>query len=151
MMLPSGSLAVGTLVFFWLLFMLADYSREKKKRRGLDSRVRSRPSGFPTERTEYQWYTWIQYLLTILLTYFNTPVPLPSQDQHEENPIRLLEVISLVIIPSIVLLLFDGLWERKRRRSLSRTCSVIFWSCFWLRYPVLIVATRQAAKLGLQP
>jgi hypothetical protein len=149
-MSSSELLAAATLAFFWMLFMLADYSWEKKKRRGLDSRVRSR-SGFPTERAEYQWYSWIQYLLTILLTYINALVLLTSQDQHEENPIRLLEAISLVIMLSIVLLLFDGLWERERRRGQPGICSVIFWSYFWLRYPVLIVATLQAAKLGLQP
>lgn len=150
MMSPSGSLAVGTLVFFWLLFMLADYSWETKKHRGLDSRVRARPSGFPTETAEYRWYSWIQYLLTILLTYLNALVLLTSEDRHEENPIRLLGAISSVITLSIVLLFFDGLWERKRRRNLSRICSVIFWSYFWLRYPALIVATLQPAKFGLQ-
>jgi hypothetical protein len=149
-MSPTELLAAGTLIFFWLLFIVADYSWEKKKRRGLDARAGSGFGGSSSERADYRWYSWIRYLTMILLTYINTLVLETSQDQVEENPSRLLEAISLVIILSIVLLLVDGLWERKRRRVLSGFFSGFFWSYFWLRYPVLIAATIAAARRGLQ-
>jgi hypothetical protein len=149
-MLPSELLAAATLIFFWLLFVVADYSWEKKKRRGLDARRGSGFGGFSSERADYRWYSWIRYLTMILLTYLNALVLGISQDQGEENPSRLLEAISLVIALSIVLLLVDDLWERKSRRKRSGVFSGFFWSYFWLRYPVLIAATIVAARRGLE-
>ena len=141
-------LAAGTLIFFWLFFMLADYSWESKKLRGLDSAVR--PGG-SSEKAEYRWYSWVRYLTVIALTYVNAFVLVGSQIPGRENPSRVLAAISLVIVFAIMLLMIDSFWDRSRRRGLSRIHAGVFWSYFWLRYPALILATIAAATRGLQP
>ena len=138
-------LAAGTLAFFWLFFMLADYSWETKKLRGLDSRVQP---GDSSEKAEYCWYSWVRYLTVIGLTYVNAFVLVGSDIPGRENPARVLAAISLVIALGIVLHAFDSFWDRRRRRSLRRIYAGLFWFYFWLRYPVLILATIAAATRG---
>jgi hypothetical protein len=139
-------LAAGTLIFFWLFFMLADYSWESKKLRGLDSRVR--PEG-SSERAEYRWYSWVRYLTVVALTYLNTFVLVVSQIPGRENPSDVLAAILLVIVLVLLLHVVDNFWDRKRPRGLSRVHRGLFWSYFWARYPALILATIAAATRGL--
>ena len=71
----------GVLTFFWLLFMLADYGWERKKRRGLDLQVRTNWLGKRQERATYEWYSWIRYLAIILLTYINVVGVIDSEPE----------------------------------------------------------------------
>ena len=147
-------LSAGVVTFSWLFFMLADYRWEKKKRRGLDLKVRPARFGTQSERAEYEWYSWIRYLAVILVTYLNTAGLMTSEPGNTEgivSPIRIVWAFSFVIFLSIVLLAIDGYWDRMRRRGLNRIHASLFWSYFWLRYPVLIWTTITATKRGLQP
>ena len=147
-------LAAGVLVFFWLFFMLADYGWERKKCRGLDARVRPSRFGMRSERAEYDWYSWIRYLVIILLTYINAVGAIDSQFQDTEShvsPVRMVWAFFAVILFSIALLAIDGYWDRRRKRGWSRIYAIAFWLYFWLRYPALILATITATERGLQP
>jgi hypothetical protein len=67
-------LAAGVLTFFGCFFMLADYGWERKKCRGLATQARPSTFGMRSERTEYESYSWIRYLVIMLLTYVNAVV-----------------------------------------------------------------------------
>jgi hypothetical protein len=146
--------AAGVLAFFWLFFMLADYGWERKKCRGLEAQARPSAFGMISERGEYRWYSWIRYLVIMLLTYVNAIGVIDSEAQNEEglvSPVRTFWACSVVILFSIGLFAIDGYWDRRRRRALSWSQASVFWSYFWLRYPALILATIIAARRGLQP
>jgi hypothetical protein len=147
-------LAACVLILFWLFFMLADYSWERKKCRGLDACVRPGTFGTRSERAEYEWYSWIRYAVIILLTYVNTIGLIDSKLQERESfasPSRMFWTFSIVILFSIALLAVDGYWDRRRAHGFSRIYTRVFWSYFWLRYPILIIATITATMRGLQP
>jgi uncharacterized membrane protein len=134
--------------------MLADYGWERKKRRSLDSQVRTSWLGKRSERAEYEWYSWIRYLAVIFMAYLNTIAVIDSKLQDNEgvvSPLRMVWASSVVIFLSIVLLATDAYWDRKWRRGLNGTYARVFWFYFWLRYPALVLATITAAKRGLQP
>ena len=147
-------LAVGVVAFSWLLFMLADYGWERRKCRGLDAQGRPSRFGMRSERAEYEWYSWIRYLVIILLTYINAVGVIDSEPQQTEilvSPVRMVWAFSAVILLSSALLAIDGYWDRRRQRKLSRIHAGVFWAYFWLRYLALILATITATKRGLQP
>jgi len=147
-------LFAGILIFLWLFFMLADYGWERKKRRGLDSQVRTSWLGKRSERAEYEWYSWIRYLAVVLVAYLNTIAVIDSKSQDNEglvSPPRMAWAFSVVIFFSIVLLAIDGYWDRRWRRGLNRTYARVFWFYFWLRYPALVLATITATRRGLHP
>lgn len=134
--------------------MLADYGWEAKKGRGLDMQVRLPAFGMQSERAEYAWYSWIRYLVIILLAYLNSIGAIDSEPPDHDglvSPARMVCAFAAVIVFSIALLAIDGYWDRRRRRGLSGIHAAIFWSYFWLRYPALILATIIATKRGLQP
>jgi hypothetical protein len=134
--------------------MLADYGWERKKCRGLEAQARPSGFGMISERTEYEWYSWIRYLVIMLLTYVNAIRVIDFEAQNEEglvSPVRTFWACSAVILFSIGLFAVDGYWDRRRRRGLSWSQASVFWSYFWLRYPALILATIIAARRGLQP
>ncbi len=142
----------GTVAFFWLLLMLADYGWERKKRRGFapgplpDRREQLR------ERTTYGWYSWVRYLIIILLTYINTVAVLNSgPDNHESfvSPLRVVSLFLIVILFSIALLIIDGYWDR-RRGELMGSRKTLFFLYFWIRYPALIFATIQLTRRGFE-
>ncbi len=142
----------GVLTFFWLLFMLADYGWERKKRRGLDLQVRTNWLGKRQERATYEWYSWIRYLAIILLTYINVVGVIDSEPEKNAglaSPLRMFWLLSIVILFSIALLAIDGYWDRQWRYELSSIQKTVFWLYFWLRYPVLILATIQLTRRGL--
>jgi hypothetical protein len=144
--------AAGVLTFFWLLFMLADYDWERKKWRGLDAQGRTGTFGMRSERAEYEWYSWIRYLVIILLTYVNAVGVIDSGRQNTESlvlPARMFWAFSVVILFSILLVAIDAYWDRRRQQGLSGIYGVVFWSYFWLRYPALILATITATERGL--
>ena len=146
--------AGSVLVLAWLFFLLADYSWEKKKCRGLNAQVQSGKFGMRSERTEYECYSWVRYLAIILLTYVNTIGVIDSEPQDSDglvSPVHMLSAFSVVILFSIGLLAIDGYWDRKRQHRLSGICATVFWPYFWLRYPALILATIVATRRGLQP
>jgi hypothetical protein len=142
--------AAGTLTFFWLFFMLLDYSWEDKKLRGLDPSVRPIALGSSSERAEYRRYSWVRYLTIVTLTYINTLVLTVSRVRGEENSARVLGATALILLVATVLHAVDSFWDRKRRRGLRRIEAGIFWSYFWLRYPALILATVTAGKWAIQ-
>jgi glycosyltransferase involved in cell wall biosynthesis len=147
-------IAVGVVTFLWLFFMLADYGWERKKCRGLDVVVRPNRFGMRSEKTEYEWYSWIRYLAITLLTYVNAVGVIDSGPQGTVrlvSPIRMFWASAFVILFSILFLAIDGYWDRRRRHGLSIVHARFFWSYFWLRYPVLISLTVIAAKRGLRP
>jgi hypothetical protein len=146
--------AAGVLTFFWFLFMLADYGWERKKCRGLDAQAQPRTFGAQSEQVEYEWYSWIRFFVTMLLTYLNAVGAIDSEPKYNDglvSPVRMFWSFCAVILFSIGLLAIDGYWDRKRRRGLSGRQKSIFWSYFWLRYPALILATITATKQGLHP
>lgn len=61
-------LAAGVVTSSWFFFMLADYGWERKKSRGLGIKDRPSKLGTQSERTDYEWYSWIRYLAVILVT-----------------------------------------------------------------------------------
>ena len=148
------SLLAGILIFLWFFFMLADYGWERKKRRGLDSQVRTIWLGAGSERAEYEWYSWIRYLTVVLVAYLNTIAVIDSKSQDNEglvSPPRMVWAFSIVIFSSIVLVAIDGYWDRRWHRGLDGTCAGVFWFYFWLRYPALVLVTIIATRRGLQP
>ena len=78
-------LAAGVLMFFSVFFSLADYGWERKKCRGLDALARPSTFGMRSERAEYEWYSWIRYLVIMLLTYVNTVGVIDSEAQNKEG------------------------------------------------------------------
>ncbi len=147
-------LATGVVTLFWLFFMLADYGWERKKRLGLDVQARSATFCKWSEQTDYELYSWIRYLVIMLLTYVNTVGVIAAEPESAERLIslvRLFWAFSIAILFSITLLTIDRYWDRSRRRGFNRIQASFFWSYFWLRYPGLILVTLSAAKRGLQP
>lgn len=132
--------------------MVADYGWERRKRRGLDAQVRPGKIIMRSERAEYGWYSWTRYALIILLTYLNSAAVInfnPTGNESLMSPGRVVVAFSAVILISIALRAIDGFWDRKRQRGLCGRHATLFWSYYWLRYPVLIVATITATKRGL--
>lgn len=147
-------LAAGVLTFVWLFFMLVDHDCERKKCRGLDAQVRASRFGMRSERAEYEWYSWIRYLVIILMTYVNAVGVIDSEPQHTEglvSPVRMVWAFSAVILFSSALLAIDGYGDRRWQQGLSGIYAMAFWSHFWLRYPALILATITATERGVQP
>ncbi len=146
-------LSAGVLAFLWLFLMMADYSWENKKSRGLSRETRTTRVGKRSEQVEYEWYSWIRYLGVILLTYLNATGVIESEPRRIaafESPVRMFWLFLIVILLAIALLEIDGYWDRQRLQGLNGIQTALFWSYFWLRYPALIVATIQATKQGLQ-
>jgi hypothetical protein len=99
-------LSGGTLLFFWLLLMLADYGWEQKKRRGLDAQaLNGRQIGLEgRERSTYGWYSWVRYLGMILLTYINVVALMDSEPERDDGlvqPLRMFWLFLIVILISI--------------------------------------------------
>jgi hypothetical protein len=134
--------------------MLDDYGWEKKKRRGLSTELRPGIFGMRSEQAEYTWYSRGRYLVIVLLTYLNS-VGLISASSgpaaSADAPVNAAWAFSAVIVFSILLIMVDDYWDQWRRDRLSRGRAFIFWLYFWLRYPVLIIATIIATRRGLQP
>jgi hypothetical protein len=152
----SSNLALlggGVLIFFLLFFMVADYGWERRKRRGLDAQVRPGKFILRSERAEYEWYSRTRYALIILLTCLNSAAVAnsnPTSNESLMSPERVVVAFSAVILISIALGAIDGYWDRKRQRGLTGRHGALFWSHYWLRYPVLILATIAATKRVLQ-
>jgi hypothetical protein len=131
-----------------------DYGWERKKRFGLDVQARSAAFCKWSEQTDYELYSWIRYLVIMLLTYVNTVGVIAAEPESVEGLIslvRLFWTFSVAILFSIILLAIDRYLDRSRRRGLNRIQASFFWSYFWLRHPALILVTLSAAKRGLQP
>jgi hypothetical protein len=144
----------GTLLFFWLLLMLADYGWEQKKRHGLDAQSQNGRQIQGRKRSTYGWYSWARYLAMILLTYINAIAIMNSEPQKDSGLVsssRMFWLFLIVILLAIALLTIDGYWDRRRRDELRRAWKVLFWLYFWIRYPVLVIATVQLTRMGLQP
>jgi hypothetical protein len=130
-------LAVATVAFSSVFFLLADYGWESRKRHqeGRDFNA-------------YAWYSWFRYLAIILLTYLNASPLFSSENPLFFSAARTLYMISLVVLLSIAFLRIDRYWDRQLSRSSSRVKTLTFWIYFWLRYPALIAATIQATRRG---
>jgi hypothetical protein len=147
-------LRAGVLTFFFAFFTLADYSWERRKARGLNEQHRPSAFGKQSERREYEWYSWIRYLVIILLTYMNAAAVVDSETREIDlsvSPTRMLWGLSDVLLLSIALFIIDGFWDRRRQRGSGGVEAGVFWSYFWLRYPALILATIAATKHALRP
>jgi hypothetical protein len=145
-------LAIGTLAFFWLLLMLADYGWERRNRPGLKANARPGRDENRSEDPGYMGYWWVRYPVIILITYLNA-IGLfdsnPRQKSHAASALRFLEPLFSLIICTFLLLAIDRYWDRKRPSRFTRFDAGLFWSYFSVRYPILILATLIATKHSL--
>jgi hypothetical protein len=138
------------LVLFCMFFLVADYSREVKKRRPF--RVAQGERGGTKGGPGSWWHSWVRYLAVILLTYVTSMWIFDGGSARNTavvSPARLLCLAWVLLLFSIALLATDGYWDLKHRKGLSGAQRAAFWSYFVLRYPLLIVGTMQVIRRGL--
>jgi len=89
----------------------------------------------------------------ILLTYINAIAILNSETEKDSGIVsssRMFWLFLIVILLAIALLAIDGYWDRRQREELRPAWKVLFWLYFWIRYPILVIATIQLTHVGLQ-
>lgn len=150
-MMSFGRLLIGSglVAFFWIVFVLSDLHKERRKLRGLNTKSWWI---FPSEAEEYPWYSWMRYWFIIMVTHAATRLVLGFPQAPETFSLWRFALASAIVLGFFAFLVTsDRSWDKKKRHgNLTQPQERRFWVYWWLRYPGLVSLTVWATTFVLQ-